>query len=822
VILLFARHALTVLALSGLLCGAVCVVLFRRLANLSSLRQTLRRITAHLLEMYIYLDDPVIVFRAQRHLLAANAHLLRAVLLPVLILAPLVFLTTESLAAAYSRAPLSPGQTALLTLAWNGPHGEQRPTLHSPSCLAVETPGVRALRTAEVVWRVRALAPCAANLEFTNANLTTYSPVAVSEGLAPGHLHSGPFARLLDPLHTPIPDPNIASINTTYPLAQIHGLRWFSWFTLFYLLGAALVLVKGRLRQTALVAALLLTVPVRAAAPQTPVILISIDTLRADHLSAYGYTRIHTPSIDSFAGTLFENALCQLPLTLPSHTSLFTSTYPFQNGVEENAVRVPDGLTTLASILHAHGYRTAAFIGSAMLGRQFHLDTGFDLYDSPFEAAAADNPASLRVRRDGALVLRSALQWLNSQNGAPILAFIHLFDLHTPYPSGRMEPETAAYDRQLLYIDHLAGLLRTALSRDGLWRRSIVVLLGDHGEGLGDHGELSHGYFIYRSTVRVPLLIHWPETAPSYPARIAAPVGLIDVAPTLLAALGLPTPKTFQGHDVLSSQTPTPVYTESVYARDQFHWAPLRSLDAGNLHYIEAPKPELYDLTRDPSEIHNLAALRRNDVDRLRAQLTQLLSTARRTSVLAPSSASGNRALLESLGYLSGAGSSARPSNIDPKDRLAEYNLFEQALGQMYSGRLRQAIAGFQAILAKDPANVPALGDLGECYSRAGRPVGAARAWQTALHDDPRYAPAAEALGELYLKEKNYPKARESFEKLAELDGHSYVAEYGLALADLHLGLTAEARTHLANACRLAPAHRAACEAQLRALGAAR
>ena len=816
---LFARNALLVLALSGLLSGAISAAVFRRLADLALLRQTLRRITAHLLEMHLYLDDPVIVFRAQRHLLAANVHLLRAVLLPVLILAPFVFLTTESLAAAYSRAPLSPGQTALLTLAWNGPHGEQRPTLHAPPCLAIETPGVRALRTAEVVWRLRALAPCAADLEFTRANLTTYSPIAISEGLAARHIRSGPFARLLDPLRVPISDPDIASLETTYPLARIHGLRWFSWFTLFYLAGAALPLIP-RPRHTALIAALLLSVPARAAAPQTPVILISIDTLRADHLSAYGYTRIHTPAIDSFAGTLFQNALCQIPLTLPSHTSLFTSTYPFQNGVEENAVRVPDGLTTLASILHAHGYHTAAFIGSAMLGRQFHLDTGFDLYDSPFESAATDNPTSMHVRRDGALVLRSALQWLNSQQDAPVFAFIHLFDLHTPYPSGRMEPESAAYDRQLLYIDHLTGLLRAALVRDGLWRRSIVVLLGDHGEGLGDHGELSHGYFIYRSTVRVPLLIHWPEGAPSRPARIAAPAGLIDVAPTIFAALGLPSPKTFQGHDVLSPKTATPVYAESVYARDQFHWAPLRSLEVANLRYIEAPKPELYDLTRDPSETHNLAPNRHNDVDRLRAQLTQLLSTVRRAAILTPSAANGNRAILESLGYLSGAGSSARPSNIDPKDRLAEYNRFEQALGQMYSGRLHEAAANFEAILTKDPENVPARGDLGECYSRAGRPAGAAREWQTALHDDPRYAPAAEALGELYLKEKNYPKARESFEKLTELDGHSYVAEYGLALADLHLGLTAEARLHLAAACRLAPAHRAACESQLRALDA--
>jgi choline-sulfatase len=483
------------------------------------------------------------------------------------------------------------------------------------------------------------------------------------------------------------------------------ALRWFSWFTLFSLAGAVLPLRIPRPRHSALLAAVPFTLHARAAAPQTPVILISIDTLRADHLGAYGYSRIHTPAIDSFAGTLFENALCQIPLTLPSHTSRFTSTYPFENGVEENAVLVHGGLTTLASLLHAHNYHTAAFIGSAMLGRPFHLDTGFDLYDSPFESPA--NPAAPRVRRDGAFVLRSALQWLNSRQNTPFFAFMHFFDLHTPYPSGRLEPDPAAYDRQLLYLDHLAGLLRAALVRNGLWRRSLILLFSHHGEGLGDHGELSHGYFVYRSTVRVPLLIHWPEDAPSHPVRIAAPAGLIDVAPTLLAALDLPPPKTFQGHNVFSFR-PTPVYAESVYARDQFHWAPLRSLEAGNLRYIEAPKPELYNLSRDPSETHNLAALLRNDLDRLRAQFSQLLSSARRAAALAPSP--DNRALLESLGYLSGAGAAARPSNIDPKDRLTEYNRFEHALGQMYSGRLREAAANFEAILTKDPENVPARG----------------------------------------------------------------------------------------------------------------
>ena len=414
--------------------------------------------------------------------------------------------------------------------------------------------------------------------------------------------------------------------------------------------------------------------PCAAQAAPTSLILVSIDTLRADHLSAYGYTRIHTPHIDSFAqgGTLFTQAEAQVPLTLPSHTSLFTSTYPFQNQVEENGERVPAGVATLASVLRSRGYKTAAFIGSEFLDRRFGLDQGFDDYDSPFgvESGRVEYPRSMSLRRDGALVARAARQWLDAHRGQTVFVFVHLFDLHTPYtlaPELARQEGISRYDAQLEYVDQVMGRFQRDLMQSGWWDKSLVVLFGDHGEGLGDHQETDHGYYIYESTLHVPLIVHWPhngETEKSkletgnwklgignsarfsstdfrvlpfndqaaetrsvtrvssfqfpvssfnrYPQRAVTPVGLIDVAPTILDFLRVPAPASFEGVSRLGalkpgeSAPPRPVYSESLYAHDAFRWAPLRALRVGKYKYIQAPKAELYDLDADPHELVNL------------------------------------------------------------------------------------------------------------------------------------------------------------------------------------------------------------------------
>ena len=607
-------------------------------------------------------------------------------------------------------------------------------------------------------------------------------------------------------------------------------------------------------------------------AARPPVILISIDTLRADHLSSYGYTKIRTPNIDSFAETRFAAAEAQIPLTLPSHTSLFTSTYPFVNHVEENGERVPAGVVTLAGVLRSHGYRTAAFIGSDFMDRRYGLDQGFDVYDSPFDTALARgaNPLSLTLRRDGALVERAARVWLDAHRGQQVFVFLHLFDLHYPYT---LPPEVARrqgisrYDAQLAYVDQVLGRFQQVLKRGGWWEKSLVVVFSDHGEGLGDHQETDHGYYIYESTLHVPLLVHWPQKtetrnskietgnsaqAPSfdfrvssshdYLERVEAPVGLIDVAPTILDFLRVPIPTSFQGASQLGwlktgeAGPPRAVYSESVYAHDAFRWAPLRALRVGQYKYIDAPKAELYNLESDPREQINLlnknaavAAELRNDLGKLQSRYAPPERAA------PPAIPPETLAQLESLGYLAaeprgrnaGCGGKAAgvaamtepcvTSEPDPKDRFAEFQLYQSAYLDFAEGRSAAAIPKLQSILNKDPQNTLARFHLGECYRNTKNPQTALREWVITLQLDPQYAPAAEAIGQYWMTQGDYTKARLRFAQVLALSPESYTGHFQLAVADKHLGLLAEAHEHLEIACRIAP-HDENCARELKSL----
>jgi choline-sulfatase len=516
-----------------------------------------------------------------------------------------------------------------------------------------------------------------------------------------------------------------------------------------------------------------------------PVIFVSIDTLRADHVASYGYRRVATPNIDSFSsgGTLFTNIACQTPLTLPSHTSLFTSTYPFENRIQENAELVAPEAVTLASILKARGYKTAAFVSSVFLEREMGLDRGFDTYDSPFHFAAfspisgemffgaTSTSYSVRDRRDGALTIRAALRWMTANRALPLFVFIHLFDLHTPYTV----PETVAqrkgvsrYDAQLEYEDELIGRLKTALTQSGLWEKSLTILLADHGEGLGDHGESSHGYFIYQSTLHVPLIFHWPAGFTGQPARVQQPAGLIDVSPTILDFLHLPPAPSFEGASLLAT-TPHAVYCESLHTHDSFGWAPLRSLRRGNYKYIEAPKPELYDLTNDPGERNNLFRANPAEAHALRTELVKLLA---RQPQYPPSATPRTEKLLASLGYIApGPQSRIAGTAPDPKDRLPEFLLYERAIETVADRHLAAAVVLLKQVLAQDAANVLARRDLASCYLD--------------LHD--------------------YTKARASFQQVVAAAPDDYPSQFGLGIAARHLGFLEEARTHLEAACRLAP-----------------
>lgn len=560
-------------------------------------------------------------------------------------------------------------------------------------------------------------------------------------------------------------------------------------------------------------------------APGTPVILISIDTLRADHLSAYGYRKAATPHIDSFAqnGTVFTSIDAQIPLTLPSHTVLFTSTYPFENRVEENGERVPGGLTTLASVLRDHGYKTAAFLGSCLLNREMGLDRGFDVYDSPFhlENGTAENPYSVRVRRDGALVIRAARQWLEANRGQAVFAFLHLFDMHTPYaaPAAVGKSGVPGYDAELGYVDGLMGRLRDALEQGGWWERSLVVLLSDHGESLGDHGETSHGYFIYQSTLHVPLLIHWPAGSGQHAARAEEPAGLIDVAPAVLEVLGIPAPAAFHGKSLLHAAA-HPVYSESVYARDAFQWSALRGLREGSRQFIQAPKPELYDFAGDPGETKNLYPSDAASARPLQTALARLLAQfTPQGGAGAPEILPQMRATLGSLGYLSGGTQGFGSGGADPKERLPEFDLYEKGLGALYSGHFESAIASFRELLAVDARNALARYYLGDAFLRSGKTDDAVREWTAALAYDPEYAPADEAVGAVWFGRRDYGKARQFFEQALAVAPGDYAAEFELGMVAEREGKLQEAVRHMEIACKAAP-DSAQCGQPLQALRA--
>lgn len=513
-----------------------------------------------------------------------------------------------------------------------------------------------------------------------------------------------------------------------------------------------------------------------AQAQKPPVILISIDTLRADHLSAYGYRAVKTPNIDAFAngGTLYASADAQVPLTLPSHYSLFTSTYPFQNGIQENAQRIAPGGTTLAQVLNRQGYKTAAFIGSVFLEKEMGLDQGFDFYDSPFHYAAmsplsgsvffggvTSGPNVGKDRRDAPLITRAAVQWLRANATQPAFAFLHFYDLHKPY-------KLASYDAELVYVDQVLGNFRQELIASGIWEKAIVILVSDHGESLGEHGEDSHGYFIYEATMHVPLLIHWPQS--QQPARVETPVGLVDIAPTLLDYLNIPIPASFAGKSFLKT-TFRNVYGESFHAHDSFGWAPLRSLRQGNWKYIDAPRPELYNLASDPGEKVNAIASNRKLAADLAAQLRQLLA-ANKPSAMA-TKPQQNQALLNSLGYLSPSpgGRKTTASQADPKDRLPEFQMYEDAILAQARGRLDTAISTLRKLLDRDPGNTLARRDLGACL----------------------------------IEKKNYTGALEHLTLVARVATDDYATQYLLGIAYKNLDQDDKALQYFNVACHLAP-----------------
>jgi len=516
------------------------------------------------------------------------------------------------------------------------------------------------------------------------------------------------------------------------------------------------------------------------------ILLITIDTLRADHLGSYGYAAAETPSLDAVArrGLRFDQALTVTPLTLPAHASLMTGAFPGSHGVRDNGGFVlNDDQTTLAEILRARGYRTGGFVAAFVLDRRWGISQGFDQYSDRFDLSkyAADVGADA-VRRPGGEVVDDALAWLNQDTARPFLAWVHLYEPHAPYDPpeavrARFPPTVlGAYDAEIAIADAQVGRLLNALAADGRLDRTIVAVLGDHGEGLGEHQEQEHGFFVYDTTLRIPLII----AGAGVPTRdIGEQVRIVDVMPTLLELAGVGVPPEVQGRSLVplarGRALSLVALSETWYPRNHFGWSELTAIRDGRYKLIAAPRRELYDMQTDPREMHDLAASNPGRADALERALRDLTATtsSRKPAAAARPIDSSAAERLRALGYVGGSVSpqslEKRPRD-DPKDKIAVYNLLKQAADEsIQAGRLDGAIATVRKALDEDPAIVEGYMMLGGFQRKAKREDEALAAFQQALTLDPHNTKSAWQLADIWIGRREFVKA-EAVLKRAVID----------------------------------------------------
>ena len=473
----------------------------------------------------------------------------------------------------------------------------------------------------------------------------------------------------------------------------------------------------------------------RGADSPPPIILVSIDTLRSDRLPAYGYERGATPAIDALAADsiLFERAYAHVPLTMPSHASVLTGLLPPAHGVRDNlGYRLEEaGLPYLPRLLAERGWATGAAVSAWSLRGEAGFAAGFDLYEDRIPAPARAGLGG--IQRPGAATLAASLGWLRRAAEGPFFFLLHLFEPHTPYapPEPFASRHASAYDGEVAAADAVVGDLLAELERLGIYDRAVIVLLSDHGEGLGEHGEEEHGVLLYREALQVPLLLKLPGGRRAG-ERLAAPVQLVDVAPTLLELAGLPVPAGLDGRSLLAAEAAAadrPVYGETWYPRLHFGWSELGSIIEGDWHLIDGPDPELYDLAGDPGETVNLIGRRAGLAARLRDELR-----ARSSEPEAPGDESeAARRALAALGYVGLAATAAGEDLPDPKSRLGTVEEIKEGLRRYSAGDFQGAATAYRRAVESNPRSLDAWEYLARSLTALGRHSEALTAWRRAF-----------------------------------------------------------------------------------------
>jgi arylsulfatase A-like enzyme/Flp pilus assembly protein TadD len=550
--------------------------------------------------------------------------------------------------------------------------------------------------------------------------------------------------------------------------------------------------------------------PARKTAPEDApsVLLVSIDTLRADRVGAYGAAFGATPTLDRLAseGLRCERAIAPAPLTLPSHATLFTGLYPPRHGVRHNGVfRLDARYTTLAERFRDAGYATGAVVGAAVLDRRYGLDQGFDHYDDAVGGRARANATGF-PERDAAAVTEAALRWLADTPG-PFFLFVHYYDPHASY---RPPPEFAArfpkrpYEAEIAAVDASVGRLLETLRASGRGERTLVAVTSDHGESLFEHGERTHGYTLYDATLRVPLLIAGPGVPRG--RTLPAVVSLASLAPTLLRLARLAPLDAPDGEDLLAlleapAAARNEAYAETLATQLDHGWAPLHALRTAEHHYVRAPRPELYDVQRDPRELENLLGGPGQPAEALERRLAALLEDALPLRTVAVDV--DTRAELRALGYVLAEGPQLE-TGIDPKDGLPALEDYVEARGALLSGDLARAERHARRLLA-GPARAQGHAVLSGVEKQRGDVARALEHAEQAARLLPHSADLQRTLGDLHLDRGDVPRALAAYEAALAIDPGLAEAHAGSMWRARVSGEPGDAEPHAARALELLP-----------------
>jgi choline-sulfatase len=514
-------------------------------------------------------------------------------------------------------------------------------------------------------------------------------------------------------------------------------------------------------------------------------LFITLDTTRADHLGSYGYPLARTAEIDRLAreGVRCTDAVTAVPITLPSHTTLFTGLLPPAHGVRDNGTfALSDDAVTLAERLKKVGYRTQAIVSALVLNRRYNLNQGFDGYDD--DLWSEDRPALFLIRsRPGPKTAARAVGWLQSwskeQPRRPFFLWMHLFDAHQPYSAPLAERllSPTVYDAEIAVLDKSVGKVVAELRRQDVLDDTLVVVTADHGESLGEHGEKTHALFIYDATLRIPLILRYPRSLPAgkvYPGAVRS----VDVAATVLATLGVPGGDQTQGQNLLpafrgdAAPPDLPQYAESFLAQFDFGMAPLLGVRHRGAKWIRAPKPEIYDLEHDPRELHNLYPAQARRGAALDQELEAILKDSQRHA-LAPRKAAVDgetRRSLQALGYLAPVAEQQAMGGIDPKDGLPIHYRLERARHFAQHQRWPECEAVVREVLRESPRNTAAVGLLGLTLLRQGDLAGAREQYLRGLALDPKQAHLLVMLGSISMFEGNLDGAEREFKQAIDVN----------------------------------------------------